>query len=310
MHRVSSYLFGLLAGASVLLSACARQEDHPASADADRYLRSFSMDIESVSTRAAIDFTSGAVSWNDGDRVIVYVPETEQSAPYRYEGGVFVPAGPEPLEIGDAQAFAYYPADAYAINKGQVTLTMPAAVTEDPGNKLPMGGIIPAGGIPSGKERREGTFKSLGSILWIKLNAVEGKEGTVTSVRIENSSLALTGKAPVAWNGETPVLGALSGEKAIEIACNKTLTTTAPAEFWLFVPAGDQQDMGLKLTLEKPGVQYSVEYHRNGTLSLSRNQVLPITFDVEGKSENGIASAEDFLAFAAAVNAGASTAEW
>ena len=76
------------------------------------------------------------------------------------------------------------------------------------------------------------------------------------------------------------------------------------------MPAGDQQDMGLKLTLEKPGVQYSVEYHRNGTLSLSRNQVLPITFDVEGKSENGIASAEDFLAFAAAVNAGASTAEW
>ena len=311
MHRVSSYLFGLLAGVSVLLSACARQEDHPASADADRYLRSFSMDIESVATRAAIDFTSGSVTWNDDDRVLVYVPGTAQSAEYKYEGGVFVPAGPEPLETGDALAYAYYPADAFSIDGGTVTLVMPASVTADPGNKLPMGGIIPAEQIAGGKPRPEGTFKSLGSIIWLKLTAVEGKEGTVTAVRVENSSLALTGSAPVSWNDDTPALGSLDGEKAIEVACSKTLTTSAPAEFYLFVPAGDQQDLSLELTLEEvAGYKSSVKYARTGTLALARNKVLPISLDVNGKVPRGIATAADFKAFAAAVNAGASTAEW
>ncbi len=269
------------------------------------------MDIESVSTRAAIDFTSGSVTWNDDDRVLVYVPGTAQSAEYKYEGGVFVPVGSEPLETGDALAYAYYPADAFSIDGGTVTLAMPASVTADPGNKLPMGGIIPAGQIAGGKPRPEGTFKSLGSIIWLKLTAVEGKEGTVTAVRIENSSLALTGSAPVSWNDDTPALGSLDGEKAIEVACSKILTTSAPAEFYLFVPAGDQQDLSLELTLEEvAGYKSSVKYARTGTLALARNKVLPISLDVNGKVPRGIATAADFKAFAAAVNAGASTAEW
>ena len=298
MFKHLSFAFGLLAGLFVALTGCVRED--PVSPDTDRYLRSFSMNIEPVATRAAIDFTSGAITWNDNDRVLVYVPATEQSAEYKYEGGVFVPAGSDPLEIGDAQAYAYYPADAFSVSAGTTTLTMPAAVTADPGNKLPMGGLIPAG-------QRQGTFKSLGSVIWLKLTAVEGKEGTVTNVKIENSSLALTGEASVNWNGDVPELGALNGEKAISIACSKALTTSAPAEFYLFVPAGDQQDLSLELILQD---QTSVKYTRTGTLSLTRNKVLPVSFDVNGKLPKGIATAEDFLAFAAAVNAGESTAEW
>ena len=97
LMRHFSVFSGLLAGLFVLSSGCTRQED--VTAEADPYLRSFSMTIESVQTRAAIDFTSGAVTWNDGDRVLVFVPESGQSALYRYEGGAFVPADSRPLEI-------------------------------------------------------------------------------------------------------------------------------------------------------------------------------------------------------------------
>ena len=311
MHRFPSIFLGILSGILVSLTGCTVQEDNSFSTEIDRYLRHFSMGIEPVGTRASIDFSSGAITWNDNDRVLVYVPETGLSAEYKYDGGVFVPADTEPLEIGDAQAFAYYPAEAFSLDGGAVTLTMPASVTEDPGHKLPMGGIIPAGQMAAGKPRREGTFKSLGSILWLKLTAVEGKEGTVTRVRIANSSLALTGEAPVSWNEDTPVLGTLNGEKTIDVVCSKTLTTSVPAEFYLFVPAGDQEELSLELTLEEvAGYKSSVHYARTGTLTLARNKVLPISFDVNGKVPKGIATADEFKAFAAAVNAGESTAEW
>ena len=300
MKRISLY-FTLLA---VLFVACAKQEENTLSPEESQYLRRFSMNVESVATKASIDFSDGAISWNEDDRVLVYVPAKDQSAQYKYEGGYFVPADSTPLEVGDATAYAYYPADAFSISAGTVTLTMPASVVADPGNKLPMGGIIPAG-------TNTGTFKSLGSMIWLKLKAVEGKEGTVTNVRIENSSLPLTGDAEVSWSGEIPSMGVLSGEKSIDVACSKTLTTATPAEFYLFVPSGDQQDLKLTLTLQEvAGYKSEVKYGRTGTLSLARNKVLPISLDVNGKLPKGIATAADFKAFAAAVNAGESTAEW
>ncbi len=296
---------------AAFLLGCAEQEENTVTREEARYLGSFSMKVETVTTKANIDFSTGAVTWNDDDRVLVYVPETSQSAEYKYEAGVFVPADSTPLEVGDALAYVYYPASAFSISAGTVTLSMPVSVTADPGNKLPMGGIIPAGQIAGGKSRREGSFKSLGSMIWLKLLAVEGKEGTVTKVRMENSSLALTGSAVVSWSGETPSMAALDGEKAIEVTCSKSLTTAVPAEFYLFVPAGDQENLKLTLSLQEvAGYKSEVKYARTGTLALARNKVLPITLDVNGKQPKGIATASDFMAFAAAVNAGESTAEW
>ena len=301
----------ILAAVAALFTSCVKQEDDTMSPEEARWLKSFSMKAEPVATRASIDFSNGAITWNADDRVLVYVPESGQSAEYKYSDGVFVPVGTTALEIGDALAYAYYPADAFSVAAGAVTLTMPASVTADPGNKLPMGGIIPAGQIAAGKTRREGTFKSLGSMIWLKLTAVEGKEGTVTNVHLENTTLALTGAAEVSWNGEIPSLGAFSGDKSIDVACSKTLTTSEPAEFYLFVPAGDQENLRLTLSLQEvAGYKSEVKYSRTGTLSLARNKVLPLSLDVNGKQPNGISTADEFLAFAAAVNAGESTAEW
>lgn len=275
--------------AALLLAGCAKEadkagpEDKWAGWDAGRYLTGFSMQTEQAATKASINFTSGAITWNSGDKVMVYVPSSGESARYCYNGTYFEPES-EPLEIGANQAYAYYPADAYSIAAGKVTLTMPASVTADPGNKLPMGGVIPAGGVPSGKPRREGSFKSLGSIIWVKLTAVSGKEETLSGVVMENTSLALTGKADVNWSGSTPSLAPLDGDKSIEVACTKTLSTSVPAEFFLFTPAGSLE--GLTLTVnfqEEPGLfKPFTSMSRTSTLNLERNQVLPISWVVDG----------------------------
>ncbi len=278
--------------AVLLVAACTKEaakpgpEDKWADWDEGRYLTGFSMhteQAEQTDTKATINFSNGAITWNNGDKVLVYVPTTGKTARYSYNGTYFEPET-SPLEVGANAAYAYFPADAYSVSAGKVSLTMPASVTADPGNKLPMGGLIPAGGIPAGKERREGMFKSLGSIIWVKLTAVAGKEETLSSVVMENTSLALTGKAQVSWSGTTPSLSALDGGKTIEVLCNKKLSTSTPAEFFLFAPAGNMSGLTLTVNFQEEAAHFKpfTQISRNGPLALARNQVLPIEWSVDG----------------------------
>lgn len=278
--------------AVLLVAACTKEaakpgpEDKWADWDEGRYLTGFSMhteQAEQTDTKATINFSNGAITWNSGDKVLVYVPASGNTARYNYNGTYFEPEA-TPLEIGANEAYAYYPADAYSISAGKVTLTMPESVTADPGNKLPMGGYIPAGGIPSGKERREGAFKSLGSIIWVKLTAVAGKEETLSGVVMENTSLALTGKAQVTWSGATPSLSALDGGKSIEVASTKKLSTSTPAEFFLFAPAGSMEGLTLTVNFKEEAAHFKpfTQITRSSTLALERNKILPIAWNVDG----------------------------
>ena len=95
----------ILAAVAALFTSCIRQEGDTMSPEEARWLKSFSMKAEPVATRASIDFSNGAITWNADDRVLVYVPESGQSAEYKYSDGVFVPVGTTALEIGDALAY-------------------------------------------------------------------------------------------------------------------------------------------------------------------------------------------------------------
>ena len=297
-----SIVFTAFAAVILLCGACQREQDSLApegewaGLDPVNYLTAFAMRTEAAATRAGINFSSGAITWNSGDEVLVYVPATGETAVYSYTGSWFEPED-TPLQIGTGEAYAYYPADAYSVSGGKVTLTMPESVTEDPGNKLPMGGIIPAGGIPSGKERREGTFKSLGSIIWVKLTAIPGKEETLSGIVMENTSLALTGHAQVNWSGATPSLSALDGGKSIEVLCNKRLSTSVPAEFFLFAPAGNMEGLTLTVNFQEEAAHFKPYSRktRNSTLSLARNEVLPLSWAMDGYS-TGISAKGDPIA--------------
>ena len=139
-----------LAGIS-LLASCAKEQNVPVDIpsdkqewDASKYLTSFGVSVEEV-TKADINTSTGAVTWNTGDKVLVYEPTGGSSAEYQWDGSGFVPVS-TPVEVTDGLAYAYFPADFYSVDAGTgtVSITVPSAIAADSGNKLPMAGIIPA----------------------------------------------------------------------------------------------------------------------------------------------------------------------
>ena len=87
--KKTSFLL-IVASLAFLLAACEKEmekvgpEDKWAGWDAANYLTGFTMQTEDADTKATIDFSSGAITWNDGDDVLVYVPATGASATYTY----------------------------------------------------------------------------------------------------------------------------------------------------------------------------------------------------------------------------------
>ena len=103
--------------------------------------------------------------------------------------------------------------------------------------------------------------------------------------------------------------GALTGkstadeDKVITVSCNTSLAN--PLTIYIPVPAGEYPS-GLKLELVGQDNETMVRATGPRTLAAGQLRAMPsITWGV-----NGIADAADFMAFAKAVNAGTSTAQW
>ena len=153
-----------------LSAACAKEQinsveepSHAQEWDASKYLLGFDASMEDM-TKAEIDFSSGSVTWTNGDKVLVVAGTT--SAEYAWDGSAFKPQN-TPVEFGSDPAYAYFPADCFTVSGGEVSFTMPQALAADPGKKLRMAGIIPAGVTSP-----VCYFKQLGSVVWVKARAL------------------------------------------------------------------------------------------------------------------------------------------
>ena len=127
-----------------LSAACAKEQinsveepSHAQEWDASKYLLGFDASMEDM-TKAEIDFSSGSVTWTNGDKVLVVAGTT--SAEYAWDGSAFKPQN-TPVEFGSDPAYAYFPADCFTVSGGEVSFTMPQALAADPGKKLPMAGL-------------------------------------------------------------------------------------------------------------------------------------------------------------------------
>lgn len=291
---------GVLVTGLVLLAACAKEQDiltdgTPAGQqewDATRYLASFGVATEEVETKADINLSTGAITWNSGDKVLVYEPTGGTSAEYQYDGSKFVPVS-TPVEINQGLAYAYFPADFYTIDAGTVSITVPSAIAADSGNKLPMAGIIPAG-----QASPVCNFKQLGSIVWVKAKATLADGETLTKVKVVNTSLSLSGMGTITWNGTSatslPQLSGLTvkdGEdndvpcyEAASYATHK-LDNSAFVDYYVFVPAGTLEDMELQFVYGKGEWNDEKKVHeyepyqrmtRNASYTMVRAKVLPI----------------------------------
>jgi len=296
--KTSVKIWGLMMGLA-LVASCAKEQNLPLENipsdgqewDASKYLTGFGVAVEEMTTKADINTSTGAITWNSGDRVLVYEPTGGTSAEYQYNGSKFVPVS-TPVEINEGLAYAYYPADFYTVDAGTVSITVPSAIAADSGNKLPMAGIIPAG-----QASPVCNFKQLGSIVWVQAKATRADGETLTKVKVVNTSLSLSGKGTVTWSGDAstslPELSALKdvADNAVagpkETACIGTnkLDNSAFVDYYIFVPAGTLEGMELQFIYGKGTWDDENKVHeyepyqkmvRKSDYDMARGKVLPV----------------------------------
>lgn len=345
MKRIIRY-FGLSVMAAVLFS-CSKEADFEAEVapvdetETGNTTHEWGQDVfvfsavheNDAQSKVAVDLSANpaTLQFENDDEVLVYVPAKGVSVKYVYDKsrGLFGPATTEDaVSIGSDYAYVYYPYGEFAVDGSAVKFTMPAAIeagdAEDLGNKIPLGGIIPAGAKVGSNPVV--TFKSIGSILKVSFTSPAAEGETITAIELSGSGVSITGTGKVTWSENTadgvPVLSALEGGvSTITVACAATqhLQSGTYKDFFFFLPpSGNFADMKIKAifgkTVNETNYEPYKEISRKTALSLERNKLLEVKGAI-GNFSGGdgsvlypyiIATAEDFKAIAPLANADAS----
>ena len=319
------FYFGLLAVA-VLLFACQKEtnsEDVTAAPseeqttdpavqdlDPDKYLVAFSARIEQVGTRVSIDVTEGALSFEEGDEVLV-VTESGETGIYVYNSdAVFAPKDAENA-VSAVAAKAYYPAGEFAVSGSDVTFTLPTAISagsaEDLGDKLPMAAVVTSNEVAQ--------FKVLGSVLHARFNSAFDDGETISELELTVAGASITGSGTVGWTDDVPSIASLDGTTSMKIGtANGHLTKAEYKDFYFFLPAtGTLTSMALKAIYGKTSDYEPYEtISRTSAMNLERNKVYLVKKSLSGFFSGGdgteshpylIATAADFKAIATLANA-------
>ena len=282
--------------------------------DPEVYLTGFSADLEHIDSKVSVDLSTNALSFENGDAVLVVTASKSGKYVYNATDEVFEPEDTDQaVPVGSAKA--YYPYSEFAAEGETVTFTMPDAVAagsaEDLGDKTPMAALISADGVAQ--------FKNLGSILRVRFNSAYTDGETITRVELSGSGVNITGSGIVSWDGEIPGIASLSGSSSISIGVTDGhLTGGAYKEFYFFLPsAGSFADMTIKAVYGKEGGYEPYEtIKRNGAMSLARNKMLLVSKPLSGFFSGGdgsvdhpylISTADNFKAIASLANADAAT---
>lgn len=282
--------------------------------DPEVYLTGFSADLEHIDSKVSVDLSTNALSFENGDAVLVVTASKSGKYVYNATDEVFEPEDTDQaVPVGSAKA--YYPYSEFAAEGETVTFTMPDAVAagsaEDLGDKMPMAALISADGVAQ--------FKNLGSILRVRFNSAYTDGETITRVELSGSGVNITGSGIVSWDGEIPGIASLSGSSSISIGVTDGhLTGGAYKEFYFFLPsAGSFADMTIKAVYGKEGGYEPYEtIKRNGAMSLARNKMLLVSKPLSGFFSGGdgsvdhpylISTADNFKAIASLANADAAT---
>ena len=235
--------------------------------DASGQMLSFNATIDPIDTRVNVSF-DGTVSWETGDYVKVSVGE--QISVYEYDGEKFVTAeGQQPVTL-DADAYFYYPADAYSSVGATATLDVTGATSRKAlGVKNPMGAVL-------AQNSSDGiSFKNLCSVLHVTVSG----DRTLTSLVLANTSANISGTASVSWT-ET----GSSADPTVSISSTATTQTitesvnlsTDIADFYFIVPAASLSDLTITANLSGEGIPY-FKLSRVSPLMMARSTITSVS---------------------------------
>lgn len=281
----------------------------------------FENDVEPLATvqsKADIDMTSGIISLEGGESVLVR--SGEETGKYIFDSTeqVFAPED-ESQAIHIAENIeVYYPYDSFVLEEGKIVFTMPALVkvddTADLADKNPMGGfVVEKSGVMTA------SLKNLGAVLSLNFVSKAAEGETITAVEISaGDDVKLTGKGEVSWNGTgedaVPTLSTLDGEASVRINLTTPvqLTPTTGSTFYFFLPVANYA-ITCKAIFGKDGgyepynkiTRAKAEIQRSNILRVS-SLALPGFFSGgDGSAERPykIATADDFNKISTLANA-------
>lgn len=265
-------------------------DPHLQDLDPEVYLTGFSAALEHIDSKVSVDLSTNALSFENGDAVLVVTASKSGKYVYNATDEIFEPEDTgQAVPVGSAKA--YYPYSEFAADGETVTFTMPEAIaagsTEDLGDKVPMAALI--------SSERVAQFKNLGSILRVRFNSAYTHGETITRVELSGSGVNITGSGIVSWDGEIPGIASLSGSPGISVGVTDGhLTNSAHKEFYFFLPSsGSFADMTIKAVYGKEGGYEPYEtIKRNGAMTLSRNKIITISKPLSGFFSGGDGSVD------------------
>lgn len=282
MRRVSIFL------AVVLALSCAKTQDEKVSPPIDGRVTVLKASLSPL-TKTAID--GAKISWTEGDAICVNgqesAPITEggASAQFAFEGAL------------DAPYEAVYPASLF---KNAATVTLPAVWNPF---QVPLYGYLESGDMIG--------FHSLTSI--IKLSVTADTETTLASVVFKPlGGEQVSGDFTIDYTtGTITPTSSADKDKTVKVIVGQALSAT-PLTVYLPVPPGEYP---YGYDIDFVSAENTIMRRRVDPRTLVAGQLrsmpeLSFVPNVSPELLGGIGSAADFIEFAAAVNAGESTAKW
>ena len=235
--------------------------------NASGQMLSFSAAIDPVTVKATVA-ENGNVSWEDGDLVKVSVGE--QTSVYKYDGEKFVPdENQDPVSLS-ADAYFYYPADAYSSVGSTATLSVGGAVSRGAfGDKNPMGAVL------AQNSAEAIFFKNLCSVLRVTVSG----DRTMTSLVLANTTANISGSASVSWSGTgsaaapTVSIGSAATSQTITESVN---LSNDVADFYFIVPAASLTGMTITANLSGEGIP-NFKICREGSLAMARSTITSVS---------------------------------
>ena len=305
--KTTNYIFNLLAGAALLLSAfaCSREElDNPADGPAAPVAKTeFRLGIADTKTSLGVSESgSRKVYWSTGDKVsingiasdaLTEVGEAVSSAVFTFDEA---PAAPYKV---------IYPAGIY---KDASTVTLPAYQTWKEGTfddgMFPMAGYSATG--------LDATMNYLCATIRIPILLATGENPDTDNIRV----VSFEGGADERISGDftidyeagtlTPVASPTDADKKVSVALNKSLSTTDAVDVFIVVPAMTYSQ-GFTITIQdaQGHTMAKTGYTQSGKeLVAGKLYNMPDVHFVPSGDATGIEiwNAEDLVEFATAYN--------
>lgn len=278
-------IIACIAVAAAVLSGCSKESNTTVAAADESGILEFTGIVPDTRTYLGGNHGSDRdVLWSAGDKLTIW---SDVKTPLTYvltagadstEGTfTYTPTVAAPSGITGSEIYAIYPqSPKTSVSGNEAYIELPSVqtctkVANFDQNYNPMAAIA--------KDNvSKLTFQNLCSIIVIKVTP--DQDLTISKIVLDSESTSLCGSATVSFAGTTPTMTVAAGQNTLTINTNSIGKLNANQEyiFYAVVPAGEYNDLGIKIFTDKAEERgaYSLYKVRTATMNLKAGEVTAI----------------------------------